>query len=376
MAKDPPPRVLLACDHLLRYTAGLANGLAQRGCGVGLLARDHAYDFGGDPGAMERYLDCSLDERVERMTVGGRVRDLAAWQGVLAARRTLAEPGFDVVHMQDSVVTDPRLSWVAGAGHRGYALTVHDPRFHPGDRAPSRAQRWLRRRLIRNAALIFVHGEAMRAELARLQSPPGPVVAVPIGSRPGRFTPLPDKPSLLFFGRLSPYKGLDLLLEAMPSVWQRLPGLRLTIAGRGELPRHEALEDSRVEVASGHIPDADVPELFARATCVVLPYRQASQSGVGALALQYGRAIVATSVGGLPELVTERVGRVVAPGDPSGLANALLEVVGTPGLAERLGRGAAAESVGWDQVAARTIESYARHMPSRAAGPRPSSARA
>lgn len=366
-ARDPQLRVLLACDHLLRYTTGLANGLAERGCRVALLVRDHDHDFGGEPRAMQRYLDRDLDQRVDRVTIGGRVRDLAASRAALAARRRLAKPGFDVVHLQDSVVTDPRLSWVTGPSRRGYSLTVHDPSLHPGDRAPSPAQRWLRRRLIRNASLIFVHGEAMRHELVRLESPPSPIVAVPLGSETGEFTPLPDQPSLLFFGRISPYKGLDLLLDAMPRVWARLPDLRLTIAGRGELPRHQALGDGRIEVAQGHVPDADVAELFARATCVVLPYRQASQSAVGSLALQHGRAVVATAVGALPELVTQRVGRVVAPGDAVELANALVEVVGTPGLAERLGRDAAAESVGWDQVAERTIEAYAQHMPSRAA---------
>jgi len=244
---------------------------------------------------------------------------------------------------------------------------VHDPSFHPGDHAPSRAQQWLRRRLIRNASLIFVHGEAMRDELIQLEAPPGPVVAIPHGSEAGAFTSLPEQPALLFFGRISPYKGLDLLLDAMPRVWEQLPDLRLTIAGPGALPRHEALGDSRVELTPGHVPDTDVKKLFAGATCVVLPYRQASQSGVGSLALQHGRGLVATAVGGLPELVTKRVGRVVAPGDAAALASALLEVVGTPGLAERLGRAAAAESVSWDQVAERTIEAYARHMPAETA---------
>jgi len=214
--------------------------------------------------------------------------------------------------------------------------------------------------------LTFVHGEAMRDELVRLESPPGPVVSMPLGSEAGEFTPLPEQPSLLFFGRLAPYKGLDLLLDAMPRVWERLPDLRLTIAGRGELPRHQVLRDGRVEAAVGHVPDSSVAELFAAATCVVLPYRQASQSAVGALALQHGRAVVATAVGALPELVTERVGRVVPPGEPGELANAVVEVVGTPGLAEQLGRAGVAGSVSWDRVAEMTMKAYARHLPGRA----------
>lgn len=375
-ATEPRLCVVLACDHLLRYTTGLANGLVQQDCHVSLLTRAHDQDFGREPGAMQAYLDQALDSRVRFQTIAGRVRDPMALGSGLAARRRLAGSGAAVVHLQDSVVTDPRLSWAVAAGRRGYALTVHDPSFHPGDRTPTKGQRRLRRRLIHRASLIFVHGEALRDELVGAEAPRAPVVSIPHGSDAGGFSALPDRRSLLFFGRIAPYKGLDVLLDAMPRVWESVPDARLTIAGRGELPRHRALEDRRIEVRQGHVPDARVSDLFADATCVVLPYRQASQSGVGALALEHGRAIVATAVGALPELVNDRVGRLVPPEDAGALANALVEVVGASGLAEQLGRSAASEGVGWDRVAELTIEAYARHMPREGIGEHLAGARA
>ena len=96
----------------------------------------------------------------------------------------------------------------------------------------------------------------------------------------------------------------------------------------------------------------------------MLPYRQASQSGVGSLARQHGRAIVATDIGGLPELVAPEWGRLVPPEDPGALADAIVEVIDTPGLAEEMGRNAAASAQGadWRSVAAATIKAYERHL--------------
>ena len=179
-------------------------------------------------------------------------------------------------------------------------------------------------------------------------------------------SPLPEAPSVLFFGRIQVYKGLETLLDAMPLVWQRLPETTLTVAGGGDLAPHPVLADPRVIVRNEHVPEADVPGLYGGATCVALPYLHASQSGVGSLAKQFDRAMVASDVGGLPELVTPDVGRLVAPGDPAALAGALLEVMVDRRLAETMGRAAAAsvvEESGWQRVGELTLEAYARHLP-------------
>jgi glycosyltransferase involved in cell wall biosynthesis len=73
---------------------------------------------------------------------------------------------------------------------------------------------------------------------------------------------------------------------------------------------------------------------------------------------------VVTDVGALPELVADGSGEVVAPEDPAALAAALVRVLATPGLAERLGGRAAAGAAesSWPRVAERTLEAYARHL--------------
>jgi glycosyltransferase involved in cell wall biosynthesis len=358
------PRVWLACDWFVKYTAGLARGLAEVGCEVDLLTRDHDQEFGAEPGAMRAFVAAQAGEGVRHLELAGRVRSLGAVRQTASLRRLCARRRPDFVHLQDSVANDPRLALASGIPGRRYALTVHDPVTHPGDATSPPAIRALKRRLRGGASLLIVHSEALAGELAATGEAHAPIEVVPHGAGEAEFTP-PPPDSLLFFGRMSYYKGLDVLLDAMARIWEERPQTKLTVAGEGEIPAHQALSDPRVEVRREYLAEDDLPGLFAAATCVVLPYRQASQSGVGSLAMQHGRAVVASRVGGLPELVSDEWGRLVEPEDAGALATSVLEVVGTPGLAERLGRRAAArvaEEIGWKAVAARTLALYRRYL--------------
>jgi len=360
-----PQRTVLVFDHFLKYCTGLASGLVTEGSEVILLGRTRDSEFGGAPGSALGFVDEQLRGRVPFERLPGRVRDPRSVMGVAAVRRSLDRFTPRVVHLQESVVNDVRLLAAARVRPGRFALTVHDPTPHPGDAVRAHWKRRLRSVLVRHAAVVFVHGERLREELRRVERPRGAVVPVPHGIERPEPAPLPGRPSLLFFGRLSHYKGLDTLLDAMPAVWDRSAETTLTVAGAGSLPDHPLLADRRVTLRHEHIPEEDVADLFAAATCVVLPYRQASQSGVGSWAKRHGRPIVATNVGGLPELVTSDTGRLVPPEDPSALARALVEVLTTPGLAPRLSAGAvrsAVDSASWQRVARLTLEAYQRYL--------------
>ena len=358
--------MLLACEWFVKYTAGLARGLAEIGCPVTLISRDHDFEFGGEAGAMAEFVAQTLAGTGARhLVLGGRVRDLTRAGEVWRLRGESRRWRPEVVHIQDSLTHDMRIALAAGYPWRSYAVTVHDPIEHPGDPAPPIRIRVVRRSLRRRADLAFVHSLSLAEELRAANEAGGAIEVVPHGFGDPLSSALPARPSLLFFGRISHYKGLDTLLDALPLIWERLPEVTLTIAGSGELPKaHEALADSRVSLRIEHVPEEDVAALFAASSCVVLPYRQASQSGVGSEAKQHGRAIVATSVGGLPELVGSDCGRLVPPEDPGALADAIVEVVGTPGLAERMGDCAIASvaEAGWRSVAEKTLAAYRRHL--------------
>jgi glycosyltransferase involved in cell wall biosynthesis len=141
-----------------------------------------------------------------------------------------------------------------------------------------------------------------------------------------------DAPVCLFFGFVREYKGLHVLLEALPGVLEGLPDLHLVVAGEPyddperyrSLIREQGLSD-RVHWHDAYIPSGDVPTYFCAADLVVQPYVSATQSGVAQIATHFERPMVVTDVGGLAETIPhEEAGFVVPPEDPETLASAIV----------------------------------------------------
>ena len=140
----------------------------------------------------------------------------------------------------------------------------------------------------------------------------------------------PDAPVLLFFGFVREYKGLHVLLEAMPAIAEALPEVQLVIAGEPyddparyrEIIHRHGLHD-RVQWHDEYIPSDKVPTYFGAADLVVQPYVSATQSGVAQIATHFEVPMVLTDVGGLAEHVPhEEAGFVVPPETPQALADA------------------------------------------------------
>lgn len=138
-------------------------------------------------------------------------------------------------------------------------------------------------------------------------------------------------PSLLFFGFVRPYKGIDLLFEAMPQVLEALPKAHLTVAGEWWAAAgnpHELLAPElreTVTLLNRYVSNEEMAGLFKHADVVVLPYRSATQSAVVQLAYGFGVPVITTAVGGLPEAVAhEASGLIVPPNDAQALANAII----------------------------------------------------
>lgn len=117
----------------------------------------------------------------------------------------------------------------------------------------------------------------------------------------------PNKRNLLFFGLIREYKGLDILIEAFSKLDN---SYQLIIAGESYEPFDsyqksidELSSDGRVTLIKRYIPDSEVPLLFSAADVAVLPYRTATQSGIGALAYHFEVPLITTDVGGLKEMV-------------------------------------------------------------------------
>ncbi|MCD4830053.1 MAG: glycosyltransferase [Candidatus Cloacimonetes bacterium] len=139
-----------------------------------------------------------------------------------------------------------------------------------------------------------------------------------------------DAPLPLFFGFIKPYKGLDVLLSALPGALRELPDLKLLVAGEvygSDSVYRELIERHSLPVIwhDRFIPNEQTAAYFAAADVVVLPYRTATQSGITQLAFSCGKPVIASCVGGLPEIIDEgRTGYLVPPEDPDALAAAIV----------------------------------------------------
>lgn len=197
------------------------------------------------------------------------------------------------------------------------------------------------KRLISGRVLAGAHGYAVhsRGEVERLaRLVPDPEVVVhrhPLYDQyPEATGALPRRAGLelLFFGFVRPYKGVDVLLEAMAAV--RRQDVRLSIVGEfwekedTTQARIAALGlGARVDRVPRFVGEQEAAEYFARADLVVLPYRHATGSGIVAMAYHYGTPVLATRVGGLPEsVIPARTGYLVDPGSAAALARAIDDV--------------------------------------------------
>ncbi len=234
-----------------------------------------------------------------------------------------------------------------------YVPFIHDARPHPGD--PD----WLwdlRLNWELDAAVAVIALSEAVAKALRQRRPTLPVHRLalgahlppallhrPVGARPAAG----EAPLFLLFGRLRAYKGLDLLRDGWPLLRARYPGARLLVVGEGDpealAPGLAALPGVRVEAR--WLAEAEIPALIAGADAVVLPYREASQSGVVALAHALGVPAVVTPLGGLAEQVRDGVdGAIAGAATPEALAAAMGRLC-PPTERARLAAGAADSGV-------------------------------
>jgi glycosyltransferase involved in cell wall biosynthesis len=169
---------------------------------------------------------------------------------------------------------------------------------------------------------------------------------------------------ILFFGRLRANKGADLFLEAFDKVKDQIPGWRVVVAGRGSFANSKLYEKNRHRITfhNHYVSDAEAADLFSKAGITVLPYRHGSQSGVLALAAAFACPVLATSVGNIPEILTDRQhALLVEPGNIGALANGLVEIATNDKLRITLGNnlGILAHSEwSWKEIAEKTLQFY------------------
>ncbi len=216
-----------------------------------------------------------------------------------------------------------------------FFVVVHDADAHPGDGLP--LQMTLQRRLCRRATGLIALSAHVAGQLRRQHLVP-PARLLMTSHPPRDFAVAPPPPRahggpvrLLSFGRLLPYKGLDLLADALRILGPR-PDLEVRVVGSG--PASAALTALRqlpgVTVDNRWVPEAEVGSLFAWTDALVLSHREASQSGGAAAAVATRRWVVATSVGGITEQLRDEPMALLCEPTADSLATALRRLLDAP----------------------------------------------
>ena len=336
------------------YDHELAAALARRGHEVALLTSPFLHGEAPAPAGYEREeLFLPLSSRLLARSPRSRVRlALKALEygpsfGILLNRLAKLEP--DVVHVQWLPRPELDRRWVRRLA-RPSLVTAHD--------VVPRRERALTvwPELLSLFGRVVVHSQQAVERLRGLGIANAVRIPHPVFEAP-RQLPEPAGTTLLFFGLIREYKGLDVLVRALADV----PEGRLVVAGDPIDPvepvralARELGVDGRIEWRLGFVPDGEVERLMREAAVIVLPYRELDSSGVLATAIGYRRPVVVTDVGSLGEQVREYgAGLVVPPGDAAALAEACNRLLRAPGQLSGAAAGAAAAAAAltWDASA-------------------------
>jgi glycosyltransferase involved in cell wall biosynthesis len=240
------------------------------------------------------------------------------------------------------------------------------------------------RRLFLTADQLITHNERDRRKIIELGRAPTRIEHIPQGG-PGLFQTQGltreqvrgemgielDRPVILFFGLLKPYKGLHILISSLARIREAVPNVLLLIVGESMIPRdrfsrliRQNCLQHHVQWQAQYIPHGHVSRFLTATNVVALPYLSASSSAVLINAYSHARPVVATRVGGLPEMVIHsRTGLIVPPANPTALAEALCEILRDPARADAMGayaRDQALANNSWERIAGMTENLYDR----------------
>lgn len=372
------------------YALGLALGLANGGVSLDFIGSDflESPDLSAHPRVRVLNLRGEMDPDV---STARKLIRVGKYYLRLLAYAVRAEPKIFHILWNNRFEAFDRtllLMYYRLCGRRA-VMTVHNVNIRKRDGNDSFLNRLTLAAQYRLCRHLFVHTEQMKRQLMEefgIESKKVSVIPFGMNSTVPETSlsclqarerlGLPsDAQVLLFFGNIAPYKGLTYLIEAIGRLKERLPKLRLIIAGRpkGEIAHWETVDarvvslglQDRVIRRIEYVPDADTEIYFKAADALALPYTHVFQSGVLFLGYNFGLPVIASDVASMKEDVIEGVtGFMCRPKDPIDLAAKIADFFTSELYSELPVRRAqirhfAAERYSWSRVVAVTRSVYA-----------------
>ncbi|TDR76716.1 glycosyltransferase family 4 protein [Paludibacterium purpuratum] len=248
--------------------------------------------------------------------------------------------------------------------HTPYLFVLHDAVPHPGENFLLRHY-LLRKEVNKAQGIVTLTQHVKNTLISEYRYPETSTWVIPHGVFP--YNDSAPKATntdfrLLFFGRILPYKGLDILLRAHEILLGRGVNVHLHIAGPGDSSPYTELLSKlpNIQLDNRWIAEEEIGDIFSQADLVVLPYREASQSGVIATSYATGVPVLVTPIGGLVEQVKHEIsGLISKEASPEALANDIQRLLEDPALLQQCAEGAvreARDTLAWPAIARRFSE--------------------
>lgn len=300
-----------------------------------------------------------------------RIRHLSNFSMIFKIIKRIKQFAPDIIHIQKG---HPWLNFALFLLKR-YCLitTIHDVILldFPSKRIPE----FMYKPPIKYATQLIVHGHYLKENLAKLSGRSSDDIHVlprGVNSVYTRFIKKKvqeEKYTIMYFGRIWGYKGLKYLIESEPLISKLFPDLKIIIAGTGEdFKKYEDMmvNKQRFEVYNDFISHELVGELFQRASIIVLPYVNGSQSGVIPQAYALKKPVVITKVGSLVEAVDNgKTGCIVPPKDTKSLAEAIIDLLDDQKKRKKMGENAYKKTLNelaWKNIAVDTLKVYRKAL--------------
>jgi glycosyltransferase involved in cell wall biosynthesis len=331
------------------YAYGLATALMSNGIALDLIANDELNlpEFHGD--RRVNFLNLRGDQRPDASFVRKIIR-VSMYYAKLIRYAATARPRIFHVLWNNKFESFDRTMLMAyyRALGKKIVLTAHNVNAAKRDSKDSYLNRLTLRIQYQLSDYVFVHTEKMKRELVDgFHVPETRVIVIPFGINnavpstqltPGeakrRLGIMDGERTILFFGNIAPYKGLEDLIAAFKHLRALRNDYRLLIAGQPKASEqywtaiqkaiHEDVVRGRALLRGEHVPDAETEVYFKAADVLVLPYRYIYQSGVLFLGQSFGLPVLVADVGSLKdEIVEGQTGFVFRPEDPIDLARTI-----------------------------------------------------
>ena len=355
------------------YSVGFANALADNGIDMDFVRSENT-----DPGLLRKSISWVDLGQNKREDIPGSLKLIKLiayharliWYVLVRPRRIVHVIGTFRFELLMGVLEGILFRLIG----RRYYLTVHNIVPHDSNKS---GHKRLYRFIYRIPHKLIVHTERMRKELiGDFGIDPEKIITMHHGLNDA----VPDVsltqsecrrqlgitgqgPVLLFFGNVAPYKGLDILLDAL----QDNENVRLLIAGKAKSAEYHKEIKERIRTHSqreriterlGWVENDLVPVYLCAADALVMPYRHIDQSGVLFLGLRYGIPIIAFNVGAIKEYVPDSVGVVTDDQSVDGLKSAIKKFCSNQDAYDRRHILAHADSYRWDNVIEPVIQLY------------------